>query len=301
MAGFAEGDEIFGSALPRALRAFAGAGKPSLGTGSLAEYAVFEADTPLLTHQPSGLSAPDAAALATAGLMARALITTAEPKAGETVLVVGTSGGIGTALMPPLAAAGVRVIATSTAADRELLRRLGAEATIGYEDAYPADVDAAFNLALSGEALAGLTAAVRPGGCLVTALYPAPRPDQVGRDDVDLRLVLVSDGELGGMREVAELAVDGTLPATISRRYTLDEAPRVRRLGPRAHHRQAGRHDVACACPWWLPCPWWLQAGRARDRQARHGDLRRRARPRRSDRLRAYCRGHQVTGRWWGP
>lgn len=35
------------------------------------------------------------------------------------------------------------------------------------------------------------------------------------------------DGELGGMREVARLAADGTLPATISRRYTLDEGPRA--------------------------------------------------------------------------
>src|SRR4051794_27920698 len=45
------GDEIFGQAVPRALRAMAGATRPSLSTGSLAEYAVFEADPPFLAHR----------------------------------------------------------------------------------------------------------------------------------------------------------------------------------------------------------------------------------------------------------
>ena len=49
------GDEIFGQAVPRALRAMAGATRPSLSTGSLAEYAVFEADTPFLAYRPAGL------------------------------------------------------------------------------------------------------------------------------------------------------------------------------------------------------------------------------------------------------
>jgi len=221
---FAAGDEIFGQAVPRVLRAMAGATRPSLSTGSLAEYAVFEADTPLLTHRPNGLSVQDAAALATAGLTARALITTARTRPGQTVLVVGATGGVGTALVPLLAAAGAKVIATATAADAELLRGLGADDTIGYTDDYPAGVDAAFNLALPGDRLAGVAAAVRPGGRLLTITYPLPERD---RDDIDLDFVLDLDGELGGMREVARLAADGTLPATISRRYTLDEGPRA--------------------------------------------------------------------------
>jgi NADPH:quinone reductase-like Zn-dependent oxidoreductase len=219
---FREGDEIFGQAVPRALRAMAGAAKPSLSTGSLAEYAVFEADTPLLAHRPPGVDVADAAALATTGLTARALVTTARPKAGETVLVVGATGGVGTALVPLLANAGVRVIATATEVDARLVRDLGAMDTIGYEEEYPDEVDAVFNLALPGDRLARAAKAVRAGGRLLTITYPLPVRD---RDDVDLRFVLDLDGELGGMREVAELAADGTMPATISRRYTLDEGP----------------------------------------------------------------------------
>ncbi|MEE6260747.1 NADP-dependent oxidoreductase [Plantactinospora sonchi] len=218
------GDEIFGQAVPRALRAMAGATRPSLSTGSLAEYAVFEADTPFLAHRPAGLDVAQAAALPTVGLTARALITTGEVQAGETVLVVGATGGVGTALVPLLAGTGARVIATSTDADADLLRTLGAERTIGYaESGYPADVDVAVNLTLPSDQLVGVARAVRPGGRLLTITYPVPEQEWIGRDDVDLRFVLDMDGTLGGMREVGELAVRGALPATIGRRYTLDE------------------------------------------------------------------------------
>ncbi|MEJ3750234.1 NADP-dependent oxidoreductase [Actinomycetes bacterium KLBMP 9797] len=218
------GDEIFGQAVPRALRAMAGATRPSLSTGALAEYAVFEADTPFLAHRPAGLDIAAAAALPTVGLTARALMATAGVRPGETVLVIGATGGVGTAVVPLLAGAKARVIATTTAADADLLRTLGADETIGYaESGYPTGVDVVFNLTLPSDQLTGVATAVRPGGRLLTITYPVPRPEWLGRDDVDLRFVLDMDGTLGGMREVGEQAVRGELPATIGRRYTLDE------------------------------------------------------------------------------
>jgi NADPH:quinone reductase-like Zn-dependent oxidoreductase len=218
------GDEIFGQAVPRVLRAMVGAARPSLSTGSLAEYAVFEAETPFLAHRPAGLGIEQAAALPTIGLTARALMATAGIKPGETVLVVGATGGVGTAVLPLLAAAKARVIATATAADAGTLRALGAGETIGYaESGYPAGVDVAFNLTLPSDHLAGVASAVRPGGRLLTITYPVPQQEWIGRDDVRLHFVLDMDGTAGGMQEVGELAVSGELPATIGRRYTLGQ------------------------------------------------------------------------------
>jgi NADPH:quinone reductase-like Zn-dependent oxidoreductase len=218
------GEEIFGQAVPRALRAMAGATRPSLSTGSLAEYAVFEAGTPFLAHRPAGVGIEQAAALPTIGLTARALMATASVQPGETVLVVGATGGVGTAVLPLLAAARARVIATATAADAGILRALGAGETIGYaESGYPSGVDVAFNLTLPSDHLAGVASAVRPGGSLLTITYPVPQQEWVGRDDVRLRFVLDMDGTTGGMREVGELAASGELPATIGRRYTLGQ------------------------------------------------------------------------------
>jgi NADPH:quinone reductase-like Zn-dependent oxidoreductase len=231
------GDEVFGLAVPLVLRAMAGK-RPSVGTGSLAEYMVVEADTPMVARRPAGLSTEDAAALATAGMTARAIAITAKLQQGERVLVVGATGGVGTALIPLLAASGAEVIATATDADADLLRELGADTTIGYQEAdYPAGVDVAVNAVLSGDRLTGLAAALRPGGRLLTITYPMPTPELVGRDDIGLSFVLDMDAELGGMREVGEAALRGELRATIGRRYQLDQ-------GPKACADFAGLHTI---------------------------------------------------------
>lgn len=221
--GYAAGDEVFGYAAPRALRAMLGP-RPSMSTGALAEYTVVEADTPFVTHRPAALAVEQAAALATTGLTARALMATAGVRPGERVLVVGATGGVGTTLIPLLAAAQATVIATATEQDADVVRGLGAAEVIGYADGdYPTGVDAAFNVTLPSDRLTGVAKAVRPGGRLLTITYPVPRQDWIGRDDVDLRFVLDMEGTLGGMREVAELAAGGALRATVGRRYTLDE------------------------------------------------------------------------------
>ena len=223
---FQVGDEIFGQAVPRVLRSVASAERPSLSTGSLAEYAVFEADTPQLAHRPPSVPVEQAAALATTGMTAQALLGTAEVQPGETVLVVGATGGVGTAVIPLLAAAKARVIATATATDADLVRELGADEVIGYDD-YPAEVDVAFNLTLPGDRLTGLAGSIRQGGRLLTITFPMATPEIVGRDDIAARFVRDMDGEFGGMHGVGELAARGDLRAVISRRYSLDDGVRA--------------------------------------------------------------------------
>jgi NADPH:quinone reductase-like Zn-dependent oxidoreductase len=228
VSAYAVGDEVFGTAVPRVLRAMAGT-RPSLGTGAMAEYAVVEADTPLIAHRPAGLAAPDAAALATAGQAALATAKAADVQPGERVLLVGATGGVGTALLPLLAAARAHVIATVTDEDAGVVRELGAKDVIGYQEAgYPVgDVDVALNVALPGDRLSGVAAALRPGGRLLTITFPITTPQMIGRDDVELRFILDMDGELASMPDVGEAGARGDLRATIARRYSLDEGPQA--------------------------------------------------------------------------
>lgn len=226
VAEYVEGDEVFGQAMPYSLRAVAATSRPSLSTGAMAEYAVFEADTPLLAHRPANVCPEQAAALAIAGMTAQALITLARIQPDETALVIGATGGVGTALVPLLAAAGARVVGTAGShLDGEALKDLGVEQVIGFDESgYPSNVDVVFNLFLSADRIGGASAAIRPGGRLLSIIFPPPTSQELGREDVELHFVMDMDGKLGGMRRVAESAANGDLVALIGRRYTLDDA-----------------------------------------------------------------------------
>lgn len=103
----------------------------SLGvTGGFATHACVDARQVLPV--PPGFDLGDAAAFAfTYGTSHHALIDRAQLKAGETVLVLGAAGGVGSAAVQIAKAAGARVIAAASSADKlEFCRRLGADALI---------------------------------------------------------------------------------------------------------------------------------------------------------------------------
>lgn len=83
---------------------------------------------------PAGFSFPDAAAfLCTYGTTHHGLIDRAQLQPGETVLVLGAAGGVGTAAIQIAKAAGARVIAAASTDDKcALCTSLGADATINY-------------------------------------------------------------------------------------------------------------------------------------------------------------------------
>ena len=83
---------------------------------------------------PPGFDLVDAAAFGlTYGTSHHALLDRAQMKAGETVLVLGAAGGVGTAAIQIAKAAGARVIAgVSSEAKAEFCKKLGADATLNY-------------------------------------------------------------------------------------------------------------------------------------------------------------------------
>jgi len=220
------GDEVFGQALPRDLRAATSPERPSISTGALAEYAVFEADTLLLAHRPASVSVERAAALAIAGMTARALMKIAQMKTGETAFVIGATGGSGTSLVSMLAANGVRVIATAgSPAKSQLMHRLGAERTVGHDPAeYPRGVDVVFNMALFEDRIRKAAESLRSGGKLLSIMYPPATAADLGRDDVEFHFMLDMDGKYGGMPDVADAAAEGELTVEISKVFPFDRA-----------------------------------------------------------------------------
>ena len=220
------GDEVFGQALPRDLRAATSPTKPSVSTGAMAEYAVFEADTPLIAHRPDTVLPETAAALAIAGMTARAVMKIARMKADETALVIGATGGAGTSLVSLLARQGIRVIATVGSPEKaDLMRRLGAEGTVGHDPAgYPSDVDAVFNMALFEDRIGFAAKSLRTGGKLVSIMYPPASASDLGREDIEYHFMLDMDGVHGGMKDVADEAANEALDVEISKVFPFEQA-----------------------------------------------------------------------------
>jgi len=102
------------------------------GTGGFATHAI--APAALCMPLPPGFPAVDAAAFIMIYATSwHALIDRAQLKSGETVLVLGAAGGVGTAAIQIAKAAGARVIAAASTDDKcALCKSIGADATINY-------------------------------------------------------------------------------------------------------------------------------------------------------------------------
>jgi NADPH2:quinone reductase len=107
------------------------------GTGGFGTHTL--APAALCMPLPDGFPAVDAAAfIMIYATSHHALIDRGQLKAGETVLVLGAAGGVGTAAIQIAKAAGARVIAAASSDEKcALCTQLGADATINYSTHTP--------------------------------------------------------------------------------------------------------------------------------------------------------------------
>ncbi|MER7499081.1 NADP-dependent oxidoreductase [Nonomuraea pusilla] len=189
--------------------------------GSLAEYVAVEARD--LAPLPAGIDHTVAAALPISGLTAwQGLFRHGRLAAGQTVLIHGAAGGVGSIAVQLAHEAGARVIGTGRAGDRDTALGLGVDAFVdleadALEDAGPVDV--VFDV-IGGDVLDRSAALVRAGGTLVTVVSPpAVRP----RDGQALFFVVESDR--ARLLDLAQRVRDGRLRPIIGAVRTLAEAP----------------------------------------------------------------------------
>ncbi len=146
--------------------------------GSYAEYHAAKAD--IVAKKPASLSHEEAAAIPLAGGTAHeAIVRRLGVLVGETVLVHGGAGGVGSFAVQIAKAAGARVLATAGPDNQEVLQELGADVAIDYrnqdvtevalDDTGGDGVDAVLDCA-GGETVVGSIPATRPFGRLATIL-----------------------------------------------------------------------------------------------------------------------------------
>ena len=150
--------------------------------GSLAEYTAVEARN--LAPLAADIDHTVAAALPISGLTAwQGLFDHAHLPTGQTVLIHGVAGGVGSIAVQLARDAGARVIGTGRAGDRDVALGLGAQAFLDLdadELQQAGEVDVVFDV-IGGDILERSTELVRPGGTLVTIAAPPSSQPKDGR------------------------------------------------------------------------------------------------------------------------
>ncbi len=195
--------------------------------GTIAEFALLDVGD-YLALRPAALDAVHAAALPLSGVTAKTLLRAFEPAAGQSLLVIGASGGIGMFVVQLAAAAGVEVLATAGPSETEYVLGLGATHALDYtsEDpvelalaVHPGGVDGVIDLVNGGDAVLGSARALRPAGRFVS---PLGGPSELGRGITAsyVSLTLLP----GDLEDLAARAASGALRVEVSRVYPFGEA-----------------------------------------------------------------------------
>ncbi|MGW1721315.1 NADP-dependent oxidoreductase [Streptomyces sp. NPDC002306] len=189
--------------------------------GSLAEYVAVEARN--LAPLPADVDHTVAAALPVSGLTAwQGLFDHARIDAGQSILIHGAAGSVGSIAVQLAREAGAHVIGTGRSADRDTVLALGAHVFLDLaagrlEDA--GEVDVVFDV-IGGDILDRSAALVRAGGTLVTiARPPTVRPED-GR-----ALFFVVEPDRARLADLAQRLRDGRLDVRIGAVRPLAEAP----------------------------------------------------------------------------
>ncbi|MFG2729248.1 NADP-dependent oxidoreductase [Streptomyces canus] len=201
-------------------------------TGSYAQYAL--ATTVAL--KPAGLDWQHAVALPVASETAERVLDLLDVAAGETVLMHGAAGAVGTLAVQLATARGARVIATAGPANQDYLTSLGATATLYGEGLVervralaPDGVDAVFDLA--GKGALEDSIALRGGTERIVTIADF-RAHQLG-------ITFSSGGRQRSAARLAELAQDaatGKLVTTVTA-YPLPQAATAQQVSDAGHGR----------------------------------------------------------------
>lgn len=212
------GDAVFGNV-----------GKRYFGEGTFGEFVT--ANTSLLVQKPAGLTHTLAAALPTAGAAAAALVDAVDPRPGQTVVIVGAGGGVGSFATELAARAGAHVVAVTRGAYADQVRGLGATDVIDYTAGdvaeavrvrYPGGVDAIIDIHSQKDELTRIAQSVKAGGRVASILRAADEEAlaQRGVTAFNVGANYQRLGDLGRIAEQGELRV----PITT---YSLADAGRA--------------------------------------------------------------------------
>lgn len=205
--------------------------------GAYAEYiAVRESEVAL---KPKSLDHVQAAAVPLAALTAwQALFDAAKIQPGQSLLIHGAAGGVGTFAVQLAKLKGARIIGTASKKNHEFLRSLGVDETIDYTTTRFEDVvhgvDAVLDT-ITGETMERSWQVLRKDGILVSILQP-PSPEKAASHGVRCAHTFVQPS-VPQLNEITKLLDAGKLKVIIEKVFPLWEARAAHELSATGHVR----------------------------------------------------------------
>jgi NADPH:quinone reductase-like Zn-dependent oxidoreductase len=217
-------------------------GDAVLGSGSAtyAEYAVLTS----WVLKPEGLSFEEAAGYPVPVGTAVRILNQLAVQPGQTILVSGAAGGVGSAVVQLAVARGIVVIGTASERNQDHVRSLGATPTVyghGFVDRVreivAGRVDAAFDIAGAGVIPELIELTGDPSRVLSIADYSAPEHGAA---------VAAPGGDtVAALTEAARLFTEGKFHIPVEQTFTLDQASDAQ--GASAAGHVAGRYIITVA------------------------------------------------------
>ncbi|MGL5832302.1 MAG: NADP-dependent oxidoreductase [Waterburya sp.] len=206
-------------------------------SGSYAEYALGRAEA--IAPKPQTLSDVEAAGVAIVALTAwQALFEMGELQSGQSVLIHGAAGGVGSYAVQFAKLRGIKVFATASANNLDYVRDLGADEVIDYKTTPFEQVVNGVDMVLDtvgGETQTRSLDVLKPGGILVTTATP-PDPDTVKAKGVRAVMMMVQP-KAEQLTEIAALFDNGKIQPPEQQVIPLAEARRAHELSQSGHVR----------------------------------------------------------------
>ena len=205
--------------------------------GGYAQYAVVpEGDA---APKPKSLTYVEAGAVPIVALTAwQALIDTAKLNAGQTVLIHGGSGGVGSFAIQIAKARGAKVIATASTANQDLLKQLGTDVAVDYTKQKFEDVAKDVDVVLDSVGKDTLTRSygvVKKGGIIVSLVA---RPNQSDLEKHGIRGVALSvEPNSGELAQIGKLIDEKKIRVIVSQTFPLSEAKKAQEQVASGHTR----------------------------------------------------------------
>ena len=205
--------------------------------GGWAQYAVVTEGEAAI--KPQSLTYVEAAAVPLAALTAwQALIDTAKLSAGQTVLIHGGSGGVGSFAIQIAKARGAKVIATASTPNQDLLKQLGADVAIDYTktkfEEVAKDVDVVLD-PVGKDTLARSYGVVKKGGIVVSLVS---RVDQAELDKHEIRgTPIAAKPNADELAEITKLIDEKKIKPIVSQVMPLTDAVKADEQAATHHTR----------------------------------------------------------------